>query len=101
MTKGKKGGAAGSAADRPAEITFDREARREYLTGFHKRKVARIKAAQDAAAAREKEERLRERREVCRALFFFSFWYGWWWWWGGISRVELELDSGISQIRII
>jgi ribosomal RNA-processing protein 17 len=55
----------------PAEITFDFAAREEYLTGFHKRKQARIKHAQEEAAKKEKEERLRMRREVGAA---FSDW---------------------------
>jgi len=47
-----------------AEITFDFAAREEYLTGFHKRKLARIKHAQEEAAKKEKEEKLKFRREV-------------------------------------
>jgi ribosomal RNA-processing protein 17 len=49
----------------PAEITFDFAAREEYLTGFHKRKQARIKHAQEEAVKKDNEERLRLRREVC------------------------------------
>lgn len=48
----------------PENISFDPAAREEYLTGFHKRKVARIKHAQEENAKREKEEKLRFRREV-------------------------------------
>ncbi|KAF2109044.1 nucleolar protein 12-domain-containing protein [Lophiotrema nucula] len=48
----------------PEEIKFDFAAREEYLTGFSKRKQARIKHAQEEAAKREKEERLRMRREL-------------------------------------
>jgi ribosomal RNA-processing protein 17 len=48
----------------PEKIDFDPTAREEYLTGFHKRKVARQKHAQEEAAKREKEEKLRFRREV-------------------------------------
>jgi ribosomal RNA-processing protein 17 len=48
----------------PAEITFDFAAREEYLTGFHKRKQARIKHAQEEAVKKEHEEKLRSRREV-------------------------------------
>ncbi|KAH8731463.1 nucleolar protein 12-domain-containing protein [Phaeosphaeriaceae sp. PMI808] len=48
----------------PEKIDFDPTAREEYLTGFHKRKVARQKFAQDEAAKREKEEKLRFRREL-------------------------------------
>jgi ribosomal RNA-processing protein 17 len=48
----------------PEKIEFDFSAREEYLTGFHKRKLARIKHAQEENAKREKEEKLRFRREV-------------------------------------
>jgi ribosomal RNA-processing protein 17 len=48
----------------PEKIEFDPTAREEYLTGFHKRKVARQKFAQDEIAKKEKEEKLRFRREV-------------------------------------
>jgi ribosomal RNA-processing protein 17 len=48
----------------PEKIEFDFSAREEYLTGFHKRKVARQKFAQDEAAKKEKEEKLRFRKEV-------------------------------------
>ncbi|KAH7391767.1 nucleolar protein 12-domain-containing protein [Pyrenochaeta sp. MPI-SDFR-AT-0127] len=48
----------------PENISFDPAAREEYLTGFHKRKVARIKLAQEENAKREKEEKLRFRREL-------------------------------------
>jgi ribosomal RNA-processing protein 17 len=53
-----------TASTAPAEITFDFAAREEYLTGFHKRKLARIKHAQEENAKKEKEERLRMRAEV-------------------------------------
>ena len=52
------------AVTAPENISFDPAAREEYLTGFHKRKVARIKLAQEENAKREKEEKLRFRREV-------------------------------------
>ncbi|KAG9196344.1 hypothetical protein G6011_01465 [Alternaria panax] len=48
----------------PEKIEFDFSAREEYLTGFHKRKLARIKHAQEENAKREKEEKLRFRREL-------------------------------------
>ena len=48
----------------PAEINFDFSAREEYLTGFHKRKQARIKHAQEQAAKMEHEEKLRLRAQV-------------------------------------
>ncbi|KAI9840808.1 MAG: hypothetical protein M1837_001281 [Sclerophora amabilis] len=46
------------------EIPFDPQARQEYLTGFHKRKLQRIKHSQEAAAKKEKEEKLEERRKL-------------------------------------
>jgi len=52
----------------PEKIEFDFSAREEYLTGFHKRKLARIKHAQEENAKREKEEKLRFRREVSTRL---------------------------------
>ncbi|KAJ7594422.1 nucleolar protein 12-domain-containing protein [Mycena floridula] len=50
------------------EILFDDEARREFLTGFHKRKLAKADAARKKAAAREKEDHLEARREQRRML---------------------------------
>ncbi|KAG9241441.1 putative ribosomal RNA-processing protein 17 [Calycina marina] len=53
-----------------AEINFDFDARAEYLTGFHKRKLERAKKAQVEAAKKAKEEKivirkqLREERKV-------------------------------------
>ena len=46
------------------EITFDSAAREEFLTGFHKRKLARVKHAQEETAKKEREERVKKRREV-------------------------------------
>ena len=46
------------------KIDFDLAAREEYLTGFHKRKLARRKHAEEENAKKEKEEKLRFRREV-------------------------------------
>ena len=47
-----------------AELTFDPEARQEYLTGFHKRKLQRIKHAQETAQKQEREEKVRARKEA-------------------------------------
>ena len=47
-----------------AELTFDFAAREEYLTGFHKRKLQRIKHAQEENAKKAHEEKLRFRKEV-------------------------------------
>lgn len=49
---------------RPEEISFDLSARAEYLTGFHKRKVERTKAAQEAAERRAKEEKRVQRNKL-------------------------------------
>lgn len=46
------------------EISFDTDARQEYLTGFHKRKVQRVKRAQEEAAKRERQEKLQTRKQV-------------------------------------
>jgi ribosomal RNA-processing protein 17 len=46
------------------EISFDPDAREEYLTGFHKRKVARQKLAEEENGKKERAERLRFRAEV-------------------------------------
>ncbi|KAI9875444.1 MAG: hypothetical protein M1830_008469 [Pleopsidium flavum] len=46
------------------EITFDPSAREDYLTGFHKRKVQRIKHAQLEAAKKERQERIIERKRM-------------------------------------
>lgn len=46
------------------EISFDDGARQEYLTGFHKRKLQRIKHAQNQAAQRARAEKLESRKQV-------------------------------------
>ena len=46
------------------EVNFDPSARQEYLTGFHKRKLARAKHARELAEKKEREERLKERRRL-------------------------------------
>ncbi|KAK3403278.1 nucleolar protein 12-domain-containing protein [Sordaria brevicollis] len=46
------------------EVTFDKDARTEYLTGFHKRKQARIKAAKAQAEEEARLERIRLRKEI-------------------------------------
>ena len=46
------------------EISFDFDARADYLTGFHKRKVHRAKQAQAEAATKAKEERIVLRKQV-------------------------------------
>ncbi|KAH8664314.1 nucleolar protein 12-domain-containing protein [Xylariales sp. PMI_506] len=46
------------------EINFDDSSRAEYLTGFHKRKVQRVKRAQEEAVKREKQEKLETRKQI-------------------------------------
>ncbi len=43
---------------------------REFLTGFHKRKLEKKEQAKKKAQEREKQDRLEARREVCLGLFF-------------------------------
>ncbi|RDB25053.1 Ribosomal RNA-processing protein 17 [Hypsizygus marmoreus] len=54
--------------DQIKEVVFDDDARREFLTGFHKRKLAKTDAARKKAIEREKQERLESRREQRRML---------------------------------
>ncbi|KAI0490725.1 nucleolar protein 12-domain-containing protein [Xylaria cf. heliscus] len=46
------------------EIKFDNEARAEYLTGFHKRKLQRAKHAQEQAAERARQEKIETRKQI-------------------------------------
>ncbi|KAF9465022.1 hypothetical protein BDZ94DRAFT_1160885 [Collybia nuda] len=54
--------------DQIKEVIFDDHARRQFLTGFHKRKLAKADAARKKAIEREKQERLESRREQRRML---------------------------------
>ncbi|KAI0866190.1 nucleolar protein 12-domain-containing protein [Xylaria cubensis] len=46
------------------EIKFDDDARAEYLTGFHKRKLQRAKHAQEQAAERARQEKIEARKQI-------------------------------------
>jgi len=46
------------------EISFDFDARSEYLTGFHKRKLHRIKVAQQENAKKDRDLRIESRKNV-------------------------------------
>ncbi|KAF4120163.1 ribosomal RNA-processing protein 17 [Geosmithia morbida] len=46
------------------EINFDFDARHEYLTGFHKRKLQRQKYAQEEAAKKERQEKIEIRKQA-------------------------------------
>lgn len=47
------------------EVNFDFDARADYLTGFHKRKVQRAKQAQLENDKKAKEERIVMRKQAC------------------------------------
>jgi len=83
-----------TAVTAPESITFDPAAREEYLTGFHKRKVARIKLAQEENAKREKEEKVRFRREVsdCAPRPSTSLNYGHW----ATASMEMEMEIKVA-----
>ncbi|KAF7984255.1 hypothetical protein HWV62_16090 [Athelia sp. TMB] len=70
LTQTRKVGLAKKKAKREQikEILFDDDARREFLTGFHKRKLEKTTAAKNKAIEKEKQERLETRREQRRAL---------------------------------
>ncbi|KAJ5663973.1 Nucleolar protein 12 [Penicillium longicatenatum] len=46
------------------EVNFDSDARQEWLTGFHKRKVQRAKHAQEVAIQKMKEEKRHDRAKL-------------------------------------
>jgi ribosomal RNA-processing protein 17 len=46
------------------EISFDDDKRADYLTGFHKRKVQRVKRAQEEAEKKAREEKRDMRKQV-------------------------------------
>lgn len=68
---GSKGGNTGGAEQE--EVVFDFAEREKFLTGFHKRKMDRQRAAREKAEARDREERIRQRAEVSLALLFSFF----------------------------
>lgn len=57
------------AASAIEEISFDVSAREDYLTGFHKRKLQRIKQAKEEAAKKDREDKLTARKIVCLTLY--------------------------------
>ncbi|NXI42051.1 NOL12 protein, partial [Galbula dea] len=60
---GRKKRKASSSRDGRLVVTFDEERRREYLTGFHKRKVERRKAALEEIKRKLKEEQRKLKEE--------------------------------------
>jgi ribosomal RNA-processing protein 17 len=60
------------------EISFDTSKREDYLTGFHKRKLQRIKRAQEENEKKAREERRQMRKQVCISWFWASLrWVVW------------------------
>lgn len=59
------------------EISFDFSAREEYLTGFHKRKLQRIKHAKEEAAKKDREDKLTARKIVCLTLRLLHCSFDW------------------------
>ncbi|GMG21545.1 unnamed protein product [Ambrosiozyma monospora] len=64
LTQGKRYSTKKSKQHRVEEVTFDKEKRVEYLTGFHKRKLQRKARAQEFAAEQERLARLEERKKI-------------------------------------
>lgn len=50
------------------EISFDPEARQDYLSGFRKRKQQRIRHAKDFAAKRDRELKVEGRKQVSQGF---------------------------------
>ena len=46
------------------EIVFDFDARKDYLSGFHKRKQQRVQHAREEAAKKDRVERIAARKTV-------------------------------------
>lgn len=59
------------------EVTFDKDARAEYLTGFHKRKLARKKQAQEINEEKERLARIEMRKQVRQAGYPCLLWNLW------------------------
>ncbi|KAK6439862.1 hypothetical protein LTR95_003916 [Oleoguttula sp. CCFEE 5521] len=53
-----------SKTSQPSEILFNPTARQDYLTGFHKRKVARADRARELAQKKDKEEKVLARKQL-------------------------------------
>lgn len=64
LTGGKKYVDKAKQKHRVEEVKFDKESRKDYLTGFHKRKVARQKKAQDFNKEQARLQRIEDRKEV-------------------------------------
>lgn len=56
------------------EVNFDFDARSEYLTGFHKRKLLRSKKAQEENAKKEREEKIAMRKQASYTIPHIRKW---------------------------
>lgn len=64
LTGGKRYAQKAAKKHRVEEVVFDKESRKEYLTGFHKRKLERQKKAQQYNKEQERLARIKERKEI-------------------------------------
>lgn len=64
LSGGKRYKDAKKFKSRVSEVVFDKEKRKDYLTGFHKRKLERKKKAQDYLEEQAKKDRLEERARI-------------------------------------
>ncbi|GMM30238.1 Rrp17 protein [Martiniozyma asiatica (nom. inval.)] len=64
LTGGKKYKDAKKNKHRVEEVTFDMDSRKEYLTGFHKRKEQRKKSALKHVTEMQRQERIQERARI-------------------------------------
>jgi ribosomal RNA-processing protein 17 len=64
LTGGKRYRDAKKLKNRVDEVVFDKDKRKDYLTGFHKRKVERKKKAQEYLEEQAKKDRLEERARI-------------------------------------
>lgn len=64
LTGGKRYAQKAAKKHRVDEVVFDKESRKEYLTGFHKRKLERQKKAQVYNKEQDRLARIKERKEI-------------------------------------
>ncbi|KAG7195334.1 pre-60S ribosomal particles component [Scheffersomyces spartinae] len=64
LTGGKKYVQKQANKHRVEEVVFDKDSRKEYLTGFHKRKVQRQKKAAEYHKEQERLARIEQRKEI-------------------------------------
>lgn len=64
LTKGDRAYAKKKSQNRVESVTFDRDSREDYLTGFHKRKVKRQQDAKKRAEEIARKEKIAERQRI-------------------------------------